>query len=157
MAVIKSKPIQLYHSKSKLVESPVFFVTPGEVLQLQAFGFACDRTKLDQEERTVPQIAYLEQLMFKEGTLESTETKNNCQCTRLYDKTTELLASEKVMICGHCVTLSAQNNHLLINTPGAYRLVLNDVTALGNVQIFVRTFTKDEFPWNSNLFVGERL
>ena len=61
------------------------------------------------------------------------------------------------MICGQCVTLNAQNNHLLINTPGAYRLVLNDVTALGNVQIFVRTFTKDEFPWDSKLFIGERL
>ena len=155
MAVIKSKPIQLFHSTSKSVESPVFFVSPGEILQAQAFGFMCDRMKIDESERTVPQIDYLQQIMFKEGTLDSTETKNNCCCTKLYDKTTEILAAEEVYFCGRCIAMDAKNNHLLINTPGAYRFILNDVSALGNVQIFLRTFTKDEFPWNSKFFIGE--
>ena len=157
MAVTKAKPIALFHDKSKNVESPIFFVQPGEVVQVQAFGFSCEREKLDPSERTVPQVAYLEQIMFDEVILPSTEVKNNCCCTKLYDKTTEILAANEVIICGECVMLSARNNHLLINIPGAYRFVLNDVTALTNVQVFLRTFTRDEFPWNSSLFVGERL
>lgn len=157
MAVLKYKPIQLFDAHSKSVESPVFFVSAGEVCQLQAFGFACDKAKLDEGERRVPQVAVLEQLIFQEGEQQSHEEINNCCCTKLYNKTTEILAANEVMLCGKCVMLSADNNQLLINTPGAYRLVLNDQTALGSVQIFVRTFTKHEFIWNSKLFIGERL
>ena len=157
MAVIKFKPLELFNSKSQNVESPVFFVSPGEVCQLQAFGFACDRAKVDPNELRVPQMAVLEQLIFQEGNLQSVDIQDNCCTTRLYNKTTEILAANEVMICGQCVALSAEHNHLLINIPGAYRFVLNDVTALTNVQIFVRTFTKNEFIWNSKLFIGERL
>ena len=157
MAVIKYKPKALFHCLSKSVESPLFYIQPGEVLQAQAFGFACSRTKLDDSERAVPQVAYLEQVMLDEALMDSTENKNNCCCTKLYDKTTKIIAAEEVMICGHCVMLSANNNQLLLDLPGVYRFVLNDVTALTNVQIFLRTFTKQEFDRNSSLFIGERL
>ena len=157
MAVIKYKPQALFHGTSKSVESPLFYIQPGEVLQAQAFGFACSKAKLDSQERTVPQVAYLEQVMLDEALVDSTENKNKCCCTKLYDRATKIIATEQVTICGHCVMLSAKHNQLLLDLPGVYRFVLNDVTALTNVQIFLRTFTKQEFDRNSSLFIGERL
>lgn len=159
MAVTRSIPTALFHAKSSNVESPIFFVDPGEVVQVLGFGFACQRAKLDDTERAVPQVAYLEQIIFKEANIEhaTTVVQGKCCCTKLYDKATEILATSEVMLCGNCVMLSASNNHMLINSPGAYRFVLNDVTALTNVQVFIRTFSMHEFPWNSKLFIGERL
>ena len=157
MAVIKYKPQALFHGKSKSVESPLFYIQPGEVLQAQAFGFACSKAKADDSERTVPQVAYLEQVMLDEALIDLVENKHNCGCTKLYDRDTKIIATEEVIICGHCVMLSAKNNQLLLDLPGVYRFVLNDVTALTNVQIFLRTFTKQEFARNSSLFIGERL
>ena len=75
MAVIKYKPQALFHGTSKSVESPLFYIQPGEVLQAQAFGFACSKAKLDSQERTVPQVAYLEQVMLDEALVDSTENK----------------------------------------------------------------------------------
>lgn len=159
MAVARSIPTPIFDVLSSRVESPVFFVEPGEIAQVQAFGFACRKAKLSETERSVPQIATLEQVMFKEAIKDvaTTVMQGSCACTKLYNKATEILATEPVMLCGNCVQISASNNHLLINTPGAYRFVLNDVTALTNVQVFIRTFTHNEFPWDSSLFIGERL
>lgn len=159
MATAKSLPTPIFNPLSTSVESPIFFVEPGEIAQVQAFGFACRKAKLSESERSVRQVATLEQIMFKEAIKDvaTTVVQGSCTCTKLYNKTTEILATEPVILCGDCVQLSASNNHILINTPGAYRFVLNDVTALTNVQVFVRTFTHNEFPWDSKLFIGERL
>jgi len=153
MAVVKAIPSIIYDEHSKEVESKLFVVDPGMIAQVIGFGFACTRNKVDEGERTVPQMAKLQQVVLFEETV-SNRTK---QCVNIIDKKAKIVASDDVMICGECVTLTARNNILLINVPGVYRFVLNDITALGNVQVFLKSYSLGEFPWDSKLFIGERI
>lgn len=158
MAIIKSIPSIFFDEHSKSVESPVFVVDPGDVVQLMAFNFVCQRTKVDEGERSVPLVAKLQQIIFKETLDRAAKKKSTTSCgSDFIVNNAEITAVDDVQICGNCVMLSASNNILLINVPGAYRLVLNDTTALGTARVFGKKYTYNEYIWNSQLFMGERL
>lgn len=148
--------VPIFTEKSQSVQSPFFYVSPGTIVQAQAFGFVTFASRMDNTERRVPQVACLEQVLFKEG-VRLDGTTDDCHCTKIYDLsrfTTEVLECEEVMLNGCGVNLSACKNQILINLPGAYRFVLNDQTAIGNARIYLRTYSSAEFPWNSSLFIG---
>lgn len=148
MALVRALPTPLYTEKSQSVESPVFFVTPGEIVLIQAFDFASAKVKVDEHDLGGAQLAKLQQILFKE------EVDETVQDLRRFNA--EVLAINDVLIDGCCITVCKENNVMLINVPGAYRFVLNDPTAVGTARLYFRTFTKDEFPW-SKAMIGDLL
>ncbi len=158
MAIDKAIYVPLFTELSTSVESPFFYVAPGEVVQVMAFDFVQSKTR-DASEREVPLVACLEQVLFSEAVrIQTHDGKRGTTASRvmsLKDYATEVLAIETVQHNGCCYTLSSCNNMMLINIPGNYRFVLNDMTALGTARIYLRVFTKDEFPWNSKFMIGE--
>lgn len=154
MALSKAIYTPLFTETSIDVNSPFFHITPGEIALLQAFGFANKKDKVDANARTVPQEACLEMLLFKEGVLPA-HAFGSCQILDMDKYRTELLAKETMYHNGCSYSLSACNNIMLLHIPGSYRLVMNDGSAVGNARVYLRVFTKDEFPWNSRFFIGE--
>ena len=69
---------------------------------------------------------------------------------------THLLSKETMRMNGCTFEISKCNNTMLLNIPGSYRFVMNDATAIGNARIYLRVFTKEEFPWDSKFFIGEQ-
>lgn len=158
MSVNKAIYKPLFTELSTSTESSMFFVNPGEIAQVMAFGFAKTASKADNTTRTVIQAAHLEQVLLTEEFKPSTMEKNGCCCPILYnlsDFRETILAYEPVRKCGQCIMMCRGDNMMLINTPGLYRFVLNDVNALGIVRMYIRMFTRDEFPWDSKFFIGE--
>lgn len=158
MAIDKAIYVPLFTELSTGVESPFFYVAPGEVVQVMAFDFVQNKAR-ENNEREVPLVACLEQVLFKETVkIQSYDGKRGTTANRimsLKDYATDVLAIETVQHNGCGFTLSSCNNLMLINIPGNYRFVLNDMTALGTARIYLRVFTKDEFPWNSKFMIGE--
>ncbi len=153
MAVDKSIWVPLYGELSNDLHSPFFHVFPGQIAMLQAFGFARDKERVDQAELLQPQQACLEMVMFKETV--NLPTNTCCPVYKLDNIGSEIIGRE-LMRRGNCVySMSRCNNIMLLNIPGSYGFVLNDGAALGNLRIYLRTFSKDEFPWNSKFFIGE--
>lgn len=150
----KSIYVPLFTEMSATLDGTFFHVFPGEVAMIQAFGFMCSKSRADQTERRVPQVACLEMLLFREGTVKL-PSDNECQAYDLNKYQTELLAREQMRINGCEVKIGKRNNILFLNIPGSYCFTMDDPTALGQVRMYLRKFTKDEFPWNSKLFVGE--
>lgn len=156
MAVDQSIYLPLFTELSVKLDGTFFHVFPGEIAMIQAFGFMSQKSRADKSEQAVQQVACLEMLMFKEGFI---ERPNDTRC-RIYDLDqyrTELLAREVVRINGCPVRISKSNNLLLLNIPGSYCFHMDDPTALGQVRIYLRKFSKDEFPWNSKFFIGEKI
>lgn len=153
MAVDKSIPVPLFTEMSVEVGSPFFHIFPGEVALVQGFGFQQYKTRVDNTERQVPQVACLEMLIFKEG-VHMSRPAGTCAIMDLEHYKTELLAMETMRLNGCTYSISKKNNVMLLNIPGSYRFVMNDDTALGNARIFLRVFTKIEFPWNSPFLIG---
>ena len=146
----------LFTDKSTSVYSPFFYVFPGYVVQALAFGFLEKATRSGREERQVPQMACLEQaLLYEDVKVEMAPTdKKSCPCPKLYNLSTEVLEVEELNVNGCSFSLSACNNQMLINLPGTYRFVLNDQTALGVARVYLRMYSKDDFPWTSQLLIG---
>lgn len=153
MAVDRSSPVPLFTEMSVETGSPFFHVFPGEVALIQGFGFQPYKTRLDSSERQVSQTACLEMIIFKEGVHISRDA-TMCTVMDLEHYKTEILAIETMRMCGCTYSISRKNNIMLLNIPGSYRFVMNDDAALGNARIFLRIFTKEEFPWDSPFFIG---
>lgn len=154
MAIDKSIYVPIFTETSASVDSPFFTVFPGQVAMLQAFGFMDHKERVDQATRQVPQEACLEMLLFKE-TFKPTPQLGACPVMDLRSYQSQLLARE-VMRHNDCAfSLSKCNNIMLLNIPGSYCFVMNDASALGSVHIYLRMFTREEFPWNSKFLIGE--
>lgn len=150
----------LFDVNSKSVESPFFTVLPGHIVQAQAFGFQDHVTRQDETERRVPQVACLQQVLFTEkvrGSIDAAISKGNCDCVingTLDKYATAVEAYEELVIDGCSPAINACTNQMLINLPGVYRFVLNDANALGVVRIYIHDLLKDDFPWQSKLFIS---
>lgn len=152
-AAASAVPLVTEHSET--VESPFFWVFPGEIVIAQAFGFACSAAREDTTERLVPQEACLQMVLFKES--RPAPPPDGCPCVRVYSLkkvTAKVIAIDDVMLDGCCVCLSARGNLMLINVPGAYRFVLNDASALGSARIFLRAVRASDIPHNSPFLMG---
>lgn len=153
MAIDKAIYVPLFTETSVSMESPFFTVFPGNIAMLQGFGFMEYAAREDNSTMRVPQYAYLEMLLFKEGTI--SQPSDGCPIRDLSMYQSFLLAKEPLRKCGCMFELSKKNNIMLLNIPGSYRLIMNDMTAVGNARVYLRTYSKTEFPWNSKFFLGE--
>lgn len=154
MATDRAIYVPLFTETSLAVDSPFFTVMPGEIAILQAFGFADVRHKEDPTELTVPQVACLEMLIFKEGVVPSRQV-GTCSVMELSQFQAQLLARETMRRNGCMFSLSKCNNIMLLNIPGSYQLVMNDATAVGDARVYLRVATYDKFPWSSKFLIGE--
>lgn len=154
MALDKAIYVPLFTERSTDTDSPFFTVVPGEIAMLQAFGFVDYKYRESNAELQVPQVACLEMLLFQEGVLPKRDI-GTCPLYSMQLYYTQLIARETMYRNGCTCHLSNCNNVLLVNIPGSYCLTMNDVVAVGTARVFLRTFTKEEFPWNSKFFVGE--
>lgn len=149
----------IFTEQSQSVEGPFFYISPGHIIQAQAFGFAEWAARENNALRKVPQAACLEMVLFREGIIPSWETpETRGRCKFIFDLrqyTTDIEAIEEVQLHGCGLSLTACNNMMLLHVPGAYRFVLNDATSVGQVRVYLREFTVDEFPWNSRFLMGE--
>lgn len=148
----RASPIPLLTEKSASLESAIFTVHPGNMAYIQAFGFSDFKERVDATELREEQIAQLDMLIFRE-TKKNMEEDGPCHIER-YGASSEVIAREPMYLDGRCFFLSKCNNILLINIPGTYVFTLNDPAAVGHVRIFLRTISKDEFPWPSNFMIG---
>ena len=155
MAIDKVIYVPLFSENSVTVESPFFHIFPGEIAQIQGFGFAGHKDRYDAGLLQVPQVACLESLLFKETFHPVRDGANNSPIMDLGQYKAELLARETMRRNDCTFSISKCNNTMLLNIPGSYCFTMNDVTALGNAHLYLRIFTKDEFPWNSKFFIGE--
>lgn len=148
----------LFSPESKSVESPAFYVSAGTIVQLQAFNFMNFASRADKSERQVPQVACLEQILFKQGVrldLPVSDPTSGPQLFDLRQYSTEVLAKNQVIIHGCPLSIGACNNQIFLNMPGAYRFVLNDQNAVGIAQLYMRVYSSADFPWYSRMFMGE--
>ena len=153
MTIDKSIYNVLYDEGYTALEGRVFTVFPGEIAVIQGFGFMDYKSRMDNSTLLVPQVACLEMILFKENKLPD---YINC-FTNPVDFSTikgEVLAIENVRMNGCDVKLSRCDNVIMINVPGTYRFFMDDPTTMGNVRIYMRTMSKDEYIWNSKLFIG---
>jgi hypothetical protein len=157
MAIDRAMYSILMDENTKEVESQCFSVTPGSVVEILGFGFADEAMKIDIKERTVPQEAYLEQLLFKESVRQPRlehmhEVREGVTVYTLGDFYAAIREHDYVRVNGCCQALSKCNNIMIIAVPGDYRFVLNDESAIGNVRIYMRAYSKDDYPWSGKMF-----
>lgn len=141
----------LFDENSKNVSSNIFSVLPGELAIFRAFGFLDKKDKPDNSVSDSPQSACLDMLLLTEDATIAIETCGN----NLLDWSSNIgrvLASEQVRIGGCPVGLDKCTNLLFWQVPGAYRLLLNDPTAIGIVRIYYHITHKDEYPWDRLLY-----
>lgn len=154
MGIAQSFPVPLFDENSLSLQGDFFHVFPGEVAQIQAFGFADWKSREDSSTRQVPQVACLEMILFKEVVIPD---NTDGDCTHIYSLDrfkSAVLAIETVRRNGCTFSVSKCDNMLLLNLPGSYRFVMNDLSALGTARIYFRVFNKDSFPWNSKFLIG---
>ena len=160
MAIVKAMYNVLMDENTKEIESQCFSVTPGTIVEVLGFGFADEAMKIDIKERTIPQAAYLEQLLFRESVrnprLEHVqEIREGVTIYTLDDFYASIKEHDFVRVNGCCQSISKCNNIMLIAVPGDYRFVLNDESAIGTVRLYMRVYNKDEYPWGAKLFLSE--
>lgn len=152
MALDNFTPIPLFDELSVEEQGGVFVVLPREIAILRAFGFQDFVDRVDSSTARTEQSACLEMLLFKETPLPRKES--GCGGIIDFNKYRgKLMAAEQVRIDGCSVGISKCNNLILWNIPGSYRFIMNDKTAVGEARIYLQIISKDEFPWNSNVFV----
>ena len=151
MAIDKSIYTPLYDETSLSEDSEVFYVAPGEVAFIKAFGFLDTAEKTSETDLTIPQAACLDMLMFEEAIVEP-----DCNHPfRLDNYITKLLAREAVNFESNPIMLTSCCNVLIINIPGYYCFRLNDPSAIGEVSVYMNKYSHAEFPWISKFMIGE--
>lgn len=150
----RNYPVPLYDEHSVAIESAFFYLNPGEVAIIQAFGFMDYKERPDTTTTLQAQQACLEMLLFKEGVL---PPRQECGGAALdfNEYAGNLLAKEQVMSGGCAWTISKCDNIKLLDVPGSYRFIMNDSTAVGNARVFVRILSEVAFQRNSKLYMGE--
>lgn len=151
MALDSFFPIPIFDEQSVELQSGVFVIFPGEIAILRAFGFQDYADRVDTNTTRTEQSGCLEMLLFKETPLPKSR---GCHDTfNFIEFAGAPLAAEKVRVGGCAVSISKCNNLMLWNIPGTYRFSMNDSTALGDARIYLQIISKDEFPWDSDIFI----
>lgn len=141
----------LWPEDNHTVDSEIFHVRPGEAALLVAAGLLAHRVRASQEEFDEPQSACLSRLVSSDGTVVKRTVTSPCpQCTGVleYSSTAGSSIEVPVMVNGCRWTISACNNFRILAVPGAYRLHLNDETAIGKAQIYVDIFKLEQLAPN---------
>jgi hypothetical protein len=133
-----------------------FYVSRGWVAELIAFNFATYKIRCHPQRPLVRQAACLNRIIY--CNFEPPEIDLQ-PCGVLPDITKykpEILCETPLSTHGCEWSLSACHNYRLLDLPGAYRLILNDVTAVGIVSVYMLAHPASAMPARSSrLYFGE--
>lgn len=134
--------------------SSVFYVPVGQVALIMVSGLAAERVRKCAKQRVRPQAMCVRRIIYG---FDKMPQQPDLSCGRVFDmnevKVTTLV-DDFVRTCG-CGgwTLTSCKNLGIIGIPGAYRLELNDSTAVGTAQAYVEFIGVHKVPMQvKNLF-----
>ena len=127
------------------VTSLPFLIHAGNVAVVKAYGFPGYADRPDKNTTRTLAAACLHMLMVECETPVPPDT--GCFKPPPVDVTHPLtvIADDEVRINCGCVCISACNNIMIWDTPGLYRFVLNDPSALGLVTIILALYETGQF------------
>ena len=136
--------VPLYEATNDTVFSSVFDVAPRKVCVLFVSGLAKHKVRVDQKEIVSPQAVCIRRLIFDYIPLLKPTA---CDWVfRMSDIQENKIVDQVVTSIHSCWQLTRCNNLGIIGVPGSYRRELNDVTAIGKVQVYAEMFDADAFP-----------
>lgn len=139
-----ASPRTIFDEKSVSLESAAFFVGMGEVVVLQAIGFA-EWASREPGEILQNQVARIQRILYKDDP--RIKEIRACGVYNLSNYRGLVLAFEDVTQNGCTWCMSSCNNLIMMTIPGDYRLVLNDTEALGQVRIYLHRYSKNDLGW----------
>jgi hypothetical protein len=147
----------LYGPESSDLASPWFYVAAGWRGALRAFGFQPRPVFVQEGKPKASPMACLK-MVWPTYYSDSDELRMEHPCGVFRTVSAPVVASsreEYVYSHGCPWALSACNNFALIDVPGIYRLVLNDPSLLGIVDIRLSVLSAGQLDRASGLFFGE--
>lgn len=136
----------LYESTNKTVFSSVFHVPPRQVCILYAYGLAKHKVRVDATEIQVPQQFCVRRLLHD---YDGSQQGVHLDCSWIFDINAvkaDKIVDQVVKTCDKPWSLTRCRNIGIIGIPGTYRLELNDVTAIGNVNVYAELQDVDAIP-----------
>jgi hypothetical protein len=131
--------LAIFDETSMAAESEVFWISPGWVGVLRAFGFAELPVTVDPDKPKVRQRACLNQLVVRAW--DWPEDGTPCGVYRDSREFPLIVEAEGPVKTDGCPwQLSACRTVGLISLPGAYRLVLNDPAAAGTARVYMKAY-----------------
>ena len=133
--------IPLWGELNDTLWSDVFYVAPGWCAVLFAAGLQQEKARKSADEFKGPQVVCVERLVFEAGKASPAEP-SACGCIREFPAalSAKLKSAEHVETCSLPWELEPCRNLGVIGIPGAYRLALNDATAVGDVQVYAEFY-----------------
>lgn len=138
---------KLWQPTNNTLYSNVFSVRPGYCAVLFAVGLLEEKVRQSAAEFTVPQAICVRRLVYDFERLKLTRC-TSC-CDDIYDidaATAKTVGDECVAVSGCNWVLTPSNNLAVIGIPGAYKLQLNDATAIGEAQVYAEWYPNDAIP-----------
>jgi hypothetical protein len=149
-------PYPIFDGLSCGVASKPFFISPGWMAEFLAFNFAQWRVRPSAACPLMEQQACLSRIIYKNFEPPEADVQ---PCGVLPDVTgykPEILAETRLVTEGCPWSLSACRNYRMLDLPGAYRFILNDPAAAGNVLIYMLAHPLSGRPARpSRLYFGE--
>lgn len=126
--------------------SSLFVVHPGKCVLLAATGLSEYVTQTEAGFRA-PQMVCVERLLFE--FTKAALKPAGCDCDWIFNPSASMAKGvmDDTVAVGKCYwTLSLCDNMGIVGLPGAYRLRLNDPTAVGTVQVYAELFDTSQIP-----------
>lgn len=133
--------IPLWSELNDTVLSDVFHVPAGKCAVLFASGLAEDKVRRSAEEFKGPQTVCVERLVLASSVGDPVAPcDGQCGPSSVRPMSARVEASDVVESCVMPWTLEPCHNLGIIGIPGAYRLRLNDATAVGTAQVYAEFY-----------------
>lgn len=143
--MLKSQGIHpLWSPLNKTQYSSVFAVFPGQCCVLHAAHLEEWKVRQEAQEILVPQTICVRRLIHEYKDI----PREDCPCNWIFDIKAvyaELVDDHPVITCNGPWQLTRCRNLGIIGVPGTYRLELNDVTAIGEAQVYAEIFDLSSF------------
>ena len=133
--------IPLWGELNDTVLSDVFHVPAGKCAVLFATGLSEEKTRVSAEEFKGPQMICVERVGLAANVGEPVSPcDGQCGPSSARPMSARVEASDVVESCVMPWTLEPCHNLGIIGIPGAYRLRLNDATAVGTAQVYAEFY-----------------
>lgn len=140
--------IPLWLPDNNTLDSSVFRICPGQVALLVATGFKRYKVRTDPAAFQSPHLACFHRVIVDYETKLVGSLEPRTTCDYLYEITQTLTHEiDTVLWSNGCLmSIGGCNNIKLFAIPGSYYLRLNDVTSLGEAQVWIDLYKADELP-----------
>lgn len=137
----------LWSPTNTSVYSSVFNVPPGKVCVLFAANMQENKDRADNSTFLSPQELCVRRLVHDFSIPEGLPICSCCDWIFDLSSIKEVAVADEVVQSGGCCwALTARNNLCVIGVPGAYRLELNDHSAVGRLQVYADLYDAKTFP-----------